>query len=306
MADPQSLHQLWGKLDRLQQLAVAEALYSAEGRFEIARFRAKYGAEPNRGAVSSSAGWPSLRRWDCSSTAARSHPTWQARSRLSCHGLRPPASRPPTHLLSRYLRRVTTDESRKQQEIQIPVTVVETERAAQHDLHAVLRLIDGGKVRASETTRLISVGRGQCHRRSPAGRRFLPAGRKNRSLPAHGPGPIKAFAWPLILQSAGLTELAGSKLQLTAAGKKALSSAPHEIIRKAWERWLKSTLAGRVQSHPYDQGADRQGQTRVDCSARSARAIVDALAECPTDRWIETRRLLVLYAGGRPHIRGST
>ena len=53
MADPQSLRQLWAKLDRLQQLAVAEALYSHEGRFDGARFRAKYGAEPNWGAKSS-------------------------------------------------------------------------------------------------------------------------------------------------------------------------------------------------------------------------------------------------------------
>ena len=43
------MRHLWDKLDRLQQQAVAETLYAADGRFDRTAFRAKYGAEPNWG-----------------------------------------------------------------------------------------------------------------------------------------------------------------------------------------------------------------------------------------------------------------
>jgi len=44
-------------------------------------------------------------------------------------------------------------------------------------------------------------------------------------------GPIRAFAWPLLVQAAGLASIAGSRLALTAAGRRALVRAPHRAQR---------------------------------------------------------------------------
>lgn len=43
----------------------------------------------------------------------------------------------------------------------------------------------------------------------------------------------------MLLQTAGL---AGSKPQLTPAGRKAITRPAHEIIRQVWGKWLKTTL----------------------------------------------------------------
>lgn len=288
LTDPHSLRQLWATLDRLQQLAVAEALYSREGRFDGARFRAKYGAEPNWGTKSSYGGVTapsalglfvhnSTIPSDLAASLREFVPRPSAASIKTADA--PVAVVAQTH--HDYARR-------KKYEIEIPVTVVETERAAQHDLHSVLRLIDGGKVRVSEATRLISSAGANAVTEVLQGGDFYPPAENTDPYRRTEPGLIKAFAWPLIVQSAGLAELAGSKLQLTAAGKKALGSAPHEVIRKAWERWLKSALLDEFNRIHTIKGQTGKGKRVLTAPADRRAAIVDALAECPTGRWIET------------------
>jgi hypothetical protein len=49
---------------------------------------------------------------------------------------------------------------------------------------------------------------------------------------------VRAFAWPLLFQAGGLTELSGGRMELTAQGRKALAEPAHETIRHLWRRWL--------------------------------------------------------------------
>jgi hypothetical protein len=44
-------------------------------------------------------------------------------------------------------------------------------------------------------------------------------------------GPMKAFAWPLLLQSAGLAKLNGPKLELTAAGQRPCATRPNKPFK---------------------------------------------------------------------------
>ena len=168
------------------------------------------------------------------------------------------------------------------------MVVVETEQAAQQDLHAVLRLIEVGKIKASETTRLISAAGAK----AIAG--VLQRGDFYTSFEIDDPdldfeiGHIKPFAWPLIVQSAGLVELAGGKLQLTAAGQKALETPPHQTIRKAWQRWQKNTLLDEFNRIDAIKGQKAKGQRVLTAPAGRRAAIVNALAECPAGRWIDT------------------
>jgi hypothetical protein len=55
-------------------------------------------------------------------------------------------------------------------------------------------------------------------------------------------GPIKAFSWPLLLNAAGLVQKNGGKLALSEAGRKALASAPVDVLQTIWKKWLKSNL----------------------------------------------------------------
>jgi len=51
-------------------------------------------------------------------------------------------------------------------------------------------------------------------------------------------GPIRAFGWPLLVQAGGLAQLSGAPLQLTTAGRKALTASAVETIQTLWTRWL--------------------------------------------------------------------
>lgn len=59
-------------------------------------------------------------------------------------------------------------------------------------------------------------------------------------------GPIRAFAWPLLIQSGRLAELSGSKLQLTRTGRMALAEPAAQTIRTLWARWVGTTIVDEL------------------------------------------------------------
>ena len=54
-------------------------------------------------------------------------------------------------------------------------------------------------------------------------------------------GAIKPIGWARLLQIVGYFSSTGAKSKLTRSGIKALSLAPHEIIRHLWTKWLCNT-----------------------------------------------------------------
>jgi hypothetical protein len=287
MTDPQSLRQLWDKLDKLQQQAVAETLYASDGRFDRTGFRAKYGADPN---------WGDTNRWGSATNPsalglfiyAGTIPSDLA-ALLKTFVPQPVAARvkssdkPKTGIWQTWYN----SETRKNEEVETPVRVVEMERAAQHDLHAVLRLMDAGKIKASETTRMVSGAGAKAIAAVLQGGDFYTEEDEADLLLDATIGPIKAFAWPLIVQNAGLAAIAGGKLQLTDAGKKALNAPPHETIRKAWQRWQKNTLLDEFNRVDAIKGQKGTGKRSMTAPAGRRAVIAKALAECPVERWID-------------------
>src|ERR1017187_2141647 len=92
----------------------------------------------------------------------------------------------------------------------------------------------------------------------------------------------------MLIQAGGLAQIAGTRLQLTKAGRKALSEPPAATIRTLWTKWLGTTILdelARVECVKGQTGKGKRGLTAV--SARRA-AIADSLAECPPGGWIAT------------------
>lgn len=105
---------------------------------------------------------------------------------------------------------------------------------------------------------------------------------------------IAAYAWPLILQAGGLAELAGTRLQLTARGRKALSAPPHGTVRDLWRKWVSS---GVIDEFSRIESIKGQRSANVLSSVTTRRkAVAAALAELPVDTWIEVDDL---FAGMR-------
>jgi len=285
LQDPLRLRQLWAELDERQQAAVAETVHSASGQLDGAAFRAKYGADPHWGRISR---WgliedPSpLCLFICSGRMPRDLRGW-----LKAFVPAPRAARiktadgPPDTLSQGW----TNGQTNQEETVEIPVIRAEMERAAQHDLLAVLRLVDAGKVRVSDKTKQATAAGARAITAVLQGGDFYPPVESSDPCTTE-PGPIKAFAWPLILQAAGLAEASGTKLQLTAAGRKALTSPPHETIRRAWNRWLKTTMLDEFNRVHTIKGQTGKGKRQMTAVSGRRQVIAEALATCPPHEWL--------------------
>jgi hypothetical protein len=314
----EQLRALWEQLDETQKLAVAETIYSAEGAFNADRFKAKYGQLPVFGTKKEKWGhWedPSpLRlfiyaedRW---SSSARIVPE-DLKQRLLSFVSKPSAPvLPSTDQLPEHFELAEKEyEWRKGDEgitvvmgkrvylmphqkpevkivtHQIPLTRRETATAAQQDLLTVLRLIDKGKVAVSDKTfQPSSATMEEIASLLHGGDFYEPAPPQRGRTEI---GPIKAFAWPLLVQAARLAEPHGKKLALTKAGRDALSAPPAETLRLIWQRWLKAKLLdefNRIDSIKGQQGKGKRSMTAV--GGRRA-VIAEALKKCPVGSWVK-------------------
>jgi hypothetical protein len=271
----EALHELWEQLDPLQQLAVAETLYAPGGRFDAARFQAKHGALPSFGTKKNTWGYsetPSrLRlfmysgtRWG--STHALCIPD-DLKQRLRRFVPEPAApvlqsvEALPEHLaltkneyawqegdegITLVMGKHVYQMPRQKPEVttvtrHVPFTQRDTERDALGDLPMLLRLIDRGSLAVSNKTFRPASATMKTVDRLLTGGDFYDVN-PQASTRQHEVGPIKAFAWPMLVQAAGLAEVHGTRLALTKAGRNALSKPTSETLRLIWQRWLKTKL----------------------------------------------------------------
>ncbi len=275
-----ALRQLWATLDQLQQAAVAEALYHPQLLYDAGHFRAKYGGDPD---------WGSRNRWSQLDKPARLG-LFLHLGRLpvdvAAHlrAFVPPPAPAAINTAAELPDTITLTAfdytGRAQRTWEEPLEVRHTERVAQRDLLAVLRLIDTGKVRASEKTQQVSAAGARTIAEILEGGDFYAAGGEA------DPGPMKAFAWPLLLQAANLAQLAGTKLQLTPAGKKALTAPPPETLRRIWQRWLKTRVLDEMSRVNAIRGQTGKGKRYLTAVAGRREQIVSALSASTPERWV--------------------
>jgi hypothetical protein len=298
LEDREKVRTLYAGLDDLGQKAVQEAAHDPEGVLDGQRFRAKYGRSPQFGG--------SGRRYEYESQPTtlrlffpRFHvlPTDMREILLTFVPEPPPLTvqasadlpskvrRPHVYLGSYYSQ---PDEE------ELELRVRHTARAALHDLKAVLRLIDAGAVRVSDKTRRPS----QAALKAIAG--VLADGdfytEEDQSEDDWDPAAdlqIQTFAWPLLLQAAGLAEAAGTRLQLTVAGRKATTKPAHEVIRQVWDKWQKTTLLDEFNRVNIIKGQQAKGRGLTAVAPRR-QEVVAVLEECPVGKWIAVEELFRL------------
>ncbi len=165
----------------------------------------------------------------------------------------------------------------------VPLTVRETERAARHDLEAVFRLADSGKLSVSDRTRRPSAATTRIVAQALLGGEPYPED--------SGIGPMTSFAWPMLIQVAGLAELRGSRLALTNAGSKSLTVPAADMLRKIWDRWLATRLLDELSRIDVIKGQTGKGKRGLTAVASRREVIADAVAECPVGGWVTTDEL---------------
>jgi hypothetical protein len=272
---PSGLSLLWAGLDELQRLAVAEALYATDGVFDSDRFSAKHGRLP------------------AFSTAPRANARSGTPTRLALflfahdRGRFVPIDLHP--VLKAFVSppepaRIASVEALPPAINEAKITVRLTERDALVDLAVMLRLVEQGKIQVGDKTSLPTASTLRFLADRVAGGDFYsddePKDTRRQRI-----GPVKAFAWPMLLQAAGLAQRKGSKLALTKAGLKAMGFAPAQVLRTMWQKWAGSDLLDEFSRVDAIKGQRASGRVMSAVQPRRD-AICEALGSCPIGAWI--------------------
>jgi hypothetical protein len=282
MESPAEVRALYEGLDDVSHKAIQEATHAHEGFLDEGRFGAKYGRFPNFGGVGRflDEGYPTKLRLffplvrmlptDLRTLLLTFVPEPAALTVQAGADLPARVKRPHKNLGSYY---------QKPDPEEVELRVRETARAALLDVKAMLRLVDAGEVKVSDKTYRPTKNTVQAVTRVLTGGDFYTA--EDVSEWEDDPGydlTIKAFAWPLILQAAGLAQLSGTKLQLTPAGRKATTRPAPEVIRLAWDKWLMTTLLDEFNRVSAIKGQQAKGSGGLTAVAPRREAIVEVLA----------------------------
>jgi hypothetical protein len=285
------LRKAYDSLGELGRAAVAEVVHSEADTLDGARFLAKYGSAPPQefGGRSSFRGQPT--HLDMFLLGRKRLMPREIKRRLK-EFVPPPAAvtlqtvdSPPETCPGRPKAGVVEGEA-------IPVRVHLGEQRAQRELPAMLRLIESRKVAVGSKTLRPSKAALGAVSAVLDGEDFYPNDRPVSKYHDPNPGAIRAFAWPVILHTADLARLSGTRLELTEQGRTALSSPPGEVIRRIWERWVYAAQLDEVSRIECVKGQTGKGARSLTSAIDRRAEIQSALASCPTDEWIELDELV--------------
>jgi hypothetical protein len=295
--DGERLRTVWQGLDEIQRAAVAEVVHSRSAQLLDDRFRAKYGRDPNWGSADKY-GYNRSPSTLCFFFYGNRVMPDDLKARLKA--IVPPPIENKVKSLEQlpatYARPFEEWDSETKQRTHgtepIALTARESERSAQRELFSVLRLVDAGKVTVSDKTRKASSTTIDAITAVLDGGDYYPFVPAKDKWHDENAGPMRAFAWSLLIQAGGLAELSGSKLQLTKTGRKALAEPPVEVLKTLWKKWTKTTLLDELSRIECVKGQTGKGKHGLTSVSSRREAISEVLSECPVEQWISTAELL--------------
>jgi hypothetical protein len=257
------LRAVWERLDDLQKAAVAEVVHSPGTAFSPRRFHAKYVRLPDFGTVrrhprhdrptplrfflffiGGGEGGGGVMPDDLKERLQEFVPAPVGAKVESLEQLPAAHDRP----FKRW-NRETRDYERGTEAV--PLVVRESARAAERELFSVLRLVDAGKVAVSEATRRPSASTVEAITALLDGGDYY-----SRPTPSQGnddrAGPIRAFAWPLLVQAVPRTStpahsMAGANRFQNASTSRSSSSR----LAAQPDSFLTAAGAARIRWHLY-------------------------------------------------------
>ena len=288
------LSDVWEDLDETQRLAVAEALYDLDRRFREDRFRAKYGKLPkglnDLGYHQSSplrlflypltprGGAPAVVPVDLAERLRSFVPEPQEVEVASTTEL--PA-------MFRQARRGYFSSERGRPFDPVELQRRDGEQSALREVMTLLRLVDTNAVAVSATTRRATSASVRRIANVLEGGDFFDAEEKKTKSWEQVPGPVRAHAWPLLLQAGKLAATRGSKLALTKAGRSTLAAPPADTLKDLWDRWITNSLLDEFSRIDDIKGQTRgRGKRALTIPGERRDVIAEALARCPVDRWV--------------------
>jgi len=280
MSRTEEVRRLYDSLGELGKAAIQEALADPGGKLDLNRFDAKYGHRPDLG------GYKSASRLQLFLPIDRSIPEdlrliltdfVPEPREVTISSLDELPESVPEELSSWEAQKGTKPEA-------IPLRQRLTAAAALREFSTVLRLVESGKLSVGQTTRKPSQATVDAIGPLLVDGDFYQT--EDRSDYEDDPGwdlALRSFAWPCIVQAAGMASSAAAKLSLSPAGRKALDQPAQYGIRTAWKKWIGTKFFDefeRVETIKGKQSARPSAVTDRRC------AVSNVLAECPIDRWV--------------------
>jgi hypothetical protein len=286
------LQALWQRLDALQQAAVTETAHGPNPWFDADRFVVKYGQLP--GPILTNR-WVYPRKYSLLDLFFFDEIMPEdLRRRIKAFTPKPepvqlsPLSEIPGEAALLYEEWDQKTRQKKTYRNMIPITCRLTERSGIHDLKAVLRLINAGKLAVSDKTRQPGVAGLKAMNPLLLGGDFYDDSGYGDDQKI---GPFKSFAWPMLMQGGGLATLNGKTLELSKTGQKALGEPPEKTLAQIWQRWLKTTVFDELRRIDCIKGQTGKGQRGLTAVAKRRAAINQMLKHCPPGQWIAVNDL---------------
>jgi len=279
---------VWRSLKEVEQQAVAEACYAPLHQHDATRFEAKYG----RKAVFCDLPEPAFGGYRSARDEAK-HATrlnlllypdpahrgycvpHDLAQRLKCFFPKPPDAAVRTF---------------PDPEPEPGLILRHTEHESLAEVKTLLRLADQGMLKFSTTTGMPSAaGTAKIIDNLTSGDWFPLEVACEPDLPKYCQqiGFIRPVAWTLLLHTAGLIGMAGTKSRLAPAGTKLLGLPPHEAIRSIWNKWLENRTHDEFNRIDQIKGQGSKGHMTAKQPRREA--IVEALESCPVNEWISLK-----------------
>ena len=286
------LRQLWKDLDKVEQAAVSEALYSPARKFIPHRFYAKYGKLP---AYCSGRNY----RLDLpvhfflysygGYGAADTVPDDLREILREFVPVPPDVELLVQNELPESINRMAKRHHygpEKLPLVSVDLTQRNMELAASHDLLTVLRLIDHGRISASAKTRRATGASVKRIAKELHGGEYFEPEEKVKSWD-QVVGPVRAAAWPWLVQAGKLAEIKGTKLALTKTGRAALGAPAEKTLHHLWQRWLKTAILDEFSRIDTIKGQQRgRGRRSLSAATQRRQIIAAALMACPVGEWI--------------------
>lgn len=282
------LETYWNRLNKLEQTAVAEAVYHWDGNFYRQNFWAKYAESP---AYFSSRSGSVERQSVLALFFYNGSLATELVTALQRY-VQVPAPYQLTHYsdkdIQNHIESLRHETGAEREDRKPPEsTQLCTETPAIHDLQAVLGLVENGKLSVSEKTKI--AGSAAIKKITAV----LLSGdyysqQDDWELESYLGGkitPVRAYAWPLLLQSSGLVRRVGTKLQLSGKGKKVAKLPIEESMRLLYQRWRDKGVLDEFKRIDVIKGQTGKGRRMTNVVDRRI-AIEGALKACPENEWI--------------------
>ena len=292
---PPTIREYWDDLNAIEKMAVREVLYGDGLGIDWDQFLAKHGALPAAVVRSKKSSPYPLRCLLYQPKTLDGREDIIIPAELAQHLLEfvPPPPEPEIEVIDELPPQITREryhygpEGRTLKVLQCSFFQRDMERVACLELSTMLHLVDLGRLSVSATTRRPSSATLQHVMDGLHGGDFFEVS-EPKSDPEQDVGPMRAFAWPWLLQVGKLATLRGSKLALTKAGHAAIGAPPAKTLRRLWQYWVKNTMLDEFSRIDVIKGQTRgKGRRSLVSSARRRPIIESALAQCPVGSWVE-------------------